>query len=296
MTTQELLRKVRRIEIKSKGLSEQVFTGEYHSAFKGKGMSFSEVREYQWGDDVRNIDWNVTARYETPYIKVYEEERELTVMLLIDVSPSTIFGTQLSYFQEPQRKDEILAEICAVLAFSAMGNQDNVGAIFFTDKIESIIPPKKGKNHILHIIREIIDIQPKGKGTDILLALRTIENVLKKRSIVFLLSDFWHTGGVYKDELGIVRKKHDVIGLHLYDEREKSLPEGLLFQAEDAETGATFWIDTTAQSVRTAYQKRFDQNKQQHQDNFKAVGADFVSLSTKDSYTKVLRALFEGRR
>lgn len=296
MTTQDLLRKVRRIEIKSKGLSEQIFTGEYHSAFKGKGMSFSEVREYQWGDDVRNIDWNVTARYDTPYIKVYEEERELTVMLLIDISPSTIFGTQLSYLQEPQRKDEVLAEICALLAFSAMGNQDNVGVIFFTDIIESIIPPKKGKNHILRIIREIIDIHPKGKGTDILLALRTIENVLKKRSIVFLLSDFWHTGAPYKDELGIVRKKHDIIGCHLYDERERILPEGLLFQAEDSEKGTTFWIDTTSKSVRDAYQKRFDQNLQKHRDTFKAVGADFISLSTKDSYTKALRGLFEGRR
>jgi len=293
--TSELLKKVRKIEIKSKGITNQIFSGSYHSAFKGRGMSFSEVREYQWGDDVRNIDWNVTARWDTTFIKVFEEERELTVMLVVDVSPSTVFGTQLHEGKEAKRKDEILAEICAVLSFSALNNNDKVGVIFFTDRIEKIIPPQKGKNHVLRIIRELIDIQPQGKGTDIGLALKTIENVLKRRSIVFMLSDFMVGEANYKDDLGLVRKRHDLVGVHLFDERERNLPENLLLRVEDAETAENLWIDTGEKKVREHYKKVFEQNLKQNEETFKSVGADFVSISTKDSYISAFMNLFSMR-
>ncbi|MFN0202726.1 MAG: DUF58 domain-containing protein [Bacteroidia bacterium] len=293
--TTELLKKVRKIEIKTKGLSDQIFSGGYHSAFKGRGMSFSEVREYQWGDDVRNIDWNVTARTETPYIKIYEEERELTVMLLIDVSPSTVFGTQLNEGLYAKRKDEILTEICAVLSFSAINNNDKVGVIFFTNEIEKIIPPQKGKNHILLIIRELLDFQPRGKGTDVQLALQTIEKVLKKRSVVFFMSDFMHQAHNYKDALGIVKKRHDIMAIHLFDERERNLPENMLLLAEDSETEETLWIDTSDLNVRKKYTQHFDNNLQLHQTIFQKVGADFLSINIKNSYIMALLQLFKAR-
>lgn len=293
--TSELLKKVRKIEIKSKGITNQIFSGSYHSAFKGRGMSFSEVREYQWGDDVRNIDWNVTARWDNTFIKVFEEERELTVMLVVDVSPSTVFGTQLHEGKEAKRKDEILAEICAVLSFSALNNNDKVGVIFFTDRIEKIIPPQKGKNHVLRIIRELIDIQPQGKGTDIGLALKTIENVLKRRSIVFMLSDFMVENTQYKDDLGIVRKRHDLVGVHLFDETERTLPENLLLRVEDAESGEFLWVDTSEKKVRADYKAVFEQNLKQNQECFNAVGADFLSISTKESYISAFMNLFSMR-
>lgn len=295
METNELLKRVRKIEIKSKGLSNQIFSGGFHSAFKGRGMSFAEVREYQWGDDVRNIDWNVTARYDTPFIKVFEEEREMPVMLLLDISPSTFFGTQLSHNKLPQQKNEILAEICALLAFSALNNNDKVGVIFFTDKIEKIIPPDKGRNHVLRIIREVIDIQAKGKGTDIDLALKTLQNVTKSRSVVFVMSDYFNTGKSYKESLGIAKKKNDIVGIHLFDDREKDLPENLLFLAEDAETGQVQWIDTSDIAFTKQYKQRFEDNLRFHKEVYKSIGADFLSINTKDSYVTALMNLFKMR-
>lgn len=295
METNELLKRVRRIEIKSKALSDQMFNGGYHSAFKGRGISFSEIREYQWGDDIRNIDWNVTARYEKPYIKVFEEERELEVLLVVDVSPSTFFGTQLSYQKEPQQKADIIAEICALLAFAAMNNQDKVGLILFTDRIEKIIPAQRGRNHVLRIIREMIDMNPEGRETDLNLALKTADNLLGKRSIVFLISDFFHSGEPYKDSLGILRKRHDVVGVHVYDDIEKSIPEGLVFLAEDSETGKKTWVDTSDSVFRTKYQERFERNKQAQIQVFKAAGADFLSINTKDAYISAFLGLFKMR-
>lgn len=295
METSELLQRVRKIEIKSKGLSDQIFSGGYHSAFKGRGMSFAEVREYQWGDDVRNLDWNVTARYDTPFIKVFEEEREMPVMLLLDMSASNLFGTQMSYNKIPQQKNEILAEICALLAFSALNNNDKVGAIFFTNEVEKIILPNKGRNHILRIIREIIDFSPKGKGTNMEVALRATQHVLKSRSVVFIMSDFFNQGKSYKDSLGIMKKKHDVVGVHLYDDREKDLPEGLLFLAEDAETGESQWIDTSDMRFRKQYTERFLHNLKSNKDVFHSTGADFLSINTKESYVTALMNLFRMR-
>lgn len=295
MNTQDLLAKVRKIEIKSRMLSDQIFSGEYHTVFKGKGMSFSEVREYQWGDDVRQIDWNVTARYDMPYVKVFEEEREQTLMLLVDISPSTLFGTQIASDGEPKQKNEILAEICALLAFSALNNQDKVGVIFFTDQIESVILPEKGRNHILRIIRECVNLTPKGKKTDLQLALRTVEKVLKKRSILFLLSDFLQENHSYTFELGMMRRKHDLIGLHIYDARERHLPQGMIFPVLHPETGETAWIDTTLPEVVKTYKKKFDENVARHWGNFQKVGADFLSISTQDAYAQALMRLFRLR-
>ncbi len=287
METSELLKKVRKIEIKSKGLSKHLFSGEYHSAFKGRGMSFSEVRNYQYGDDVRNIDWNVTARTGDPYIKIFEEERELTVMLLIDISRSSFFGTT------PQMKNEYITEICAVLAFSAINNNDKVGVIFFSDRVEKYIPPKKGKSHILRIIRELLDIEPEGKGTDIGLALRFFNNVVKKRSICFLLSDFMSQG--YESPLRVAARRHDLIGVHLYDPREKELPNAGLIRALDAETGTLRWIDTSDASLRRAYQDWFENNYQYFRDQFLRSGADTMSISTTDSYVNALHHFFQRR-
>lgn len=295
METNELLKRVRKIEIKSKGLSNQIFSGGFHSAFKGRGMSFAEVREYQWGDDVRNIDWNVTARYDTPFIKVFEEEREMPVMLLLDISPSTFFGTQLSHNKIAQQKNEILAEICALLAFSALNNNDKVGVIFFTDTIEKIILPDKGRNHVLRIIREIIDIQAKGKGTDIELAINTLQNITKSRSVVFLMSDYFNSGKSYKESLGIAKKKNDIVGIHLFDDREKDLPENILFLAEDPETGQTQWIDTGNTVFNKQYKQRFEDNLRFHKEVYRSVGADFLSINTKDSYVTALMNLFRMR-
>ena len=293
--TAELLKKVRKIEIKTKGLTNQVFSGEYHSAFKGRGMSFSEVRAYQYGDDIRNIDWNVTARFENPHIKVFEEEREITVMLLVDISRSTLFGTQQNREHVAQMKQEIMAEICAVLAFSAINNNDKVGVMFFTDRIEKFIPPKKGRNHILRIIRELIDTEPQGKGTDLAEVLRHLTNMLKKRSIVFILSDFMNTGASYKEALSIAKRRHDVVGLHLYDDRETEIPNLGLVRVKDAETEETAWIDTANKATRVSYEKWYRDNLERTKEIFLRSGADFTSINTKDSYIQKLMNLFIRR-
>lgn len=287
METSELLKKVRKIEIKSKGLSKHLFSGEYHSAFKGRGMSFSEVRNYQYGDDVRNIDWNVTARTGDPYIKVFEEERELTVMLLIDISRSSFFGTT------PQHKNEYITEICAVLAFSAINNNDKVGVLFFSDRVEKFIPPKKGKKHILRIIRELLDIEPEGKGTDIGMALQYFNNVIKQRSICFLLSDFMTQG--YESPLRVVARRHDLVGVHLYDPREKELPKVGLIRAEDAETGTLRWIDTSDPKVQSNYIEWFENNYNYFRNQFLRSGADIISIATTDSYVTALHQFFQRR-
>jgi uncharacterized protein (DUF58 family) len=294
METTELLKKVRKIEIKTKGLSNQLFSGEYHSAFKGKGMAFSEVREYQPGDDIRAIDWNVTARVGSPFIKVFEEERELTVMLVVDVSASENFGTQ------KQLKTELLTEICAVLAFSAIQNNDKIGVIFFTDRIEKFIPPKKGKSHILRIIRELIDFTPTSKGTNIEQALKYFTNIIKKRSIAFLLSDFMDEA-VYppnkklSDALKIAGKKHDLVSLRIADKREKELPDVGLIRVVDAETGKLKWIDTSSNAVRKTYAKQALQREALISDLFTKNGIDSAILNTSESYVKPLMNLFKKR-
>lgn len=287
METVSLLKKVRKIEIKTRGLSNQIFAGSYHSAFKGRGMSFSEVREYQFGDDVRNIEWNVTARFNNPFVKVFEEERELTVMLLIDISPSSFFGTV------NQTKQEIMTEIAAVLAFSAMTNNDKVGVIFFSDKIEKFVPPKKGKSHILRIIRELIETKPEGKGTDLSMALRFFNNIMKKRSIAFIMSDF--ICPPFKDALSIANRKHDIVGLHMYDARETEIPDMGLAYVMDAESGKKQWVDTSQKSVRMAYGKWYNENVKRAQAAFIQSGAEMTSISTTDPYVKKLINLF-GKR
>lgn len=287
METSELLKKVRKIEIKTKGLSRHIFSGEYHSAFKGRGMSFSEVRNYQYGDDVRNIDWNVTARTGEPHVKIFEEERELTVMLVIDVSQSSFFGTV------HQMKNEILTEICAVLAFSAINNNDKVGVIFFSDRVEKFIPPKKGKQHILRIIRELIDFHPEGRKTDIGKALEYLNNVIKKRSICFLLSDFLVKG--YEDPLRIASRRHDIIGVHIIDPREERIPNVGLIRAFDAESGQSKWVDTASDRVREAYAEWFSDNNQYFKQTFLRSGADTVSIYTNESYVNALLRFFKKR-
>lgn len=287
METSELLKKVRKIEIKTKGLSKHIFSGEYHSAFKGRGMSFSEVRNYQYGDDVRNIDWNVTARTGEPHVKIFEEERELTVMLLIDMSQSSYFGTST------QMKNEILTEICAVLAFSAINNNDKVGVLFFSDQVEKFIPPKKGKQHILRIIRELIDFEPKGKGTDIGKALEYFNNVIKKRSICFLLSDFFATG--YENPLRIAARRHDIVGLHIIDPREEELPDVGLIRAVDAETGTSYWLDTSMPSVRKQYAELFQKNYDYFKSTFIKSGTDTISIHTNEPYVNALLKFFKKR-
>lgn len=287
METSELLKKVRKIEIKTKGLSKHIFSGEYHSAFKGRGMSFSEVRDYQYGDDVRNIDWNVTARTGDPHIKIFEEERELTVMLMVDISPSSFFGTVT------QMKNELLTELSAVLAFSAINNNDKVGLLLFSDQIETFIPPKKGKQHILRIIRELIDFRPAGKGTDIGKALRYLNNVIKKRSICFLMSDFL-TGG-YENPLKIVARRHDLIGIHIIDPREEKLPNIGLIRAMDAETGQRQWIDTSSSTVRSTYANWFQQNLTYFSKTFARSRADTISIRTNEPYVRALMQFFKKR-
>ncbi len=287
METTELLKKVRKIEIKTRGLSNHIFSGEYHAVFKGRGMSFSEVREYQYGDDIRAIDWNVTARFNHPYIKIFEEERELTVMILIDVSQSSFFGTQ----QQP--KNEIITEICAVLSFSAIQNNDKVGVIFFSDKIEKFIPPKKGKSHILRIIRELLDFKPQDRKTDIRQSLEFLNNVLKKRSVVFVLSDFMDRD--YHDALSIAKRRHDVVGVHLYDPRETEMPNVGLARVVDAETQQTIWVDTNQKSVRDAFKKWYREQFEHTRSSFVKSGADLVSIATSQSYSKELLKFFKGR-
>jgi uncharacterized protein (DUF58 family) len=285
--TAEILKKVRQIEIKTKGLTNHIFAGEYHSAFKGRGMSFSEVRDYHFGDDVRSIDWNVTARFNHPFVKVFEEERELTVMLLVDMSESSSFGTK------KQDKRSLITELCAVLAFSAIKNNDKVGVIFFSDGMEKYIPPKKGKSHILFIIRELLSFTPKRKGTNIKETLRFFNNATKKRSIVFMLSDF--LSGNYQDALNIASKRHDVVGVHVYDQRDRELPPVGLIQVADAETGATQWVDTTDRRVRQYYEQQFLQHAQYCKNAFMKSGAELVTVRTDEDYVKALQTFFLNR-
>jgi len=287
MDTTELLKKVRKIEIKTKGLSNQIFSGEYNSAFKGRGMSFSEVREYQYGDDVRNIDWNVTARFKTPFVKVYEEERELTVMLLIDVSESSFFGTR------KMMKHELITELSAVLAFSAINNNDKIGVIFFSDKIEMFIPPKKGKSHTLRIIRELVALESKQAQTDITEGLRYFSNVMKKRCIAFLMSDFIDKD--YRQAVDLAARKHDLIGVHLHDPLERELPNVGLVQTRDAESGELLWLDTSSKRVREAFTQQFEDNRATCIDVFRRAGTDLIHLETDKPYVKTLMNFFKKR-
>lgn len=287
METSELLKKVRKIEIKTKGLSNHIFAGEYHSAFKGRGMSFSEVREYQYGDDIRNIDWNVTARFDHPYIKIFEEERELTVMLLIDLSDSKEFGSLKLL------KRELITELSAVLSFSAIQNNDKIGVIFFSDKIEKYIPPKKGKKHILRIIRELIDLRPESKGTNIAEALRYLTNVQKKKTIAFIISDFIDSG--FSDALRIANHKHDVIALRVYDRRESELPDVGLVKMRDAETDQLMWIDTSNSAIRKQYRDSWLKADQELKDIFTRAAVDNAKIRTDEDYVKPLRLLFKQR-
>jgi uncharacterized protein (DUF58 family) len=287
METKDLLRKVRKIEIKTKGLTNHIFSGEYHSKFKGRGMSFSEVREYQYGDDIRNIDWNVTARFDQPYIKVFEEERELTVMLLVDVSRSSFIGTLL------QTKKEIIAEICAVIAFSAINNNDKVGLLFFSDQTELYLAPKKGKQHILRIIRELLNYEPKSAKTNIAAALEGFNNTVKKKSIVFLISDF--LDDKYFEPLSHVAKKHDVIGMKIYDKLDKELPAVGLMQLHDVEQGKAVWVDTSDKEMGKTYQERAEHFHKNFEQSFGKAGADKLNIRTDESYVHVLMNFFKKR-
>jgi len=288
MSTLELLKKVRKIEIKTKGLSNHIFSGEYHTAFKGKGMAFSEVREYQPGDDVRSIDWNVTARYNNPFVKIFEEERETTVILMIDMSGSSDFGTQT------QLKREVATEIAAVLSFSAINNNDKVGVIFFSDKIEKFIPPKKGKSHILQIIRELITFKSESKKTNLEEALIYFNNVIKKRAVCFILSDFMDKN--FDKSLKIARKKHDIIAIRIYDEKEEELVDVGLIKLEDTETGNVKWVDTSSKKIRKEFRKnylRFDKNLKQ---TLQHSSVDYINIKTGKDYVKPLINFFKDRR
>lgn len=287
MDTKELLKKVRKIEIKTRRLSDHVFGGEYHSTFKGRGMTFSEVRQYQFGDDVRNIDWNVTARYNEPFVKVFEEERELTMMLMADISGSEFFGTDLQF------KNEIVTEIAATLAFSATQNNDKIGLILFTDEIELYIPPKKGKSHVLRIIRELIEFHPNSKKTDIAMALKFLSNVMKKKAIVFVLSDFITDG--YKDTLKIVSGKHDVTGIRVYDRHEEIIPNLGMVQMEDEETGELMLVNTSSKSVRSNYNIYYKEKVDYFLDAFVKSGAGALSCRVDESYVKKLLGYFKRR-
>ncbi len=287
METTDLLKKVRQIEIKTRGLSNNIFAGEYHTAFKGRGMTFSEVREYQYGDDIRNIDWNVTARFNHPFIKIFEEERELTVMLLIDVSGSREFGSGFRF------KKNVITEIAAVLAFSAIQNNDKIGVVFFSDKIEKFIPPKKGKKHILHIIRELITFTPENRDTNISEALRYLTNAIKKRCTAFVISDF--IDEEFEDALKIANQKHDIVALKVYDKRETEIPSIGLIKLKDAETNQYNWVDTSSKAVRDAYKKWWIENDLSTKSTFRKCGVDNVSVNTDDDYVKALISLFKKR-
>ena len=293
MNAQELLKKVRKIEIKTKALSHQIFAGEYHSAFKGRGMAFSEVREYQWGDDVRNMDWNVTARMSAPYVKVFEEERELTVVLLVDISRSGLFGTV------GETKRELVAEIAATLAFSAMLNNDKVGALFFSDTVEKFIPPKKGRSHLLHIIREILEYTPEHDGTDIGEALRYLTNAIKRRCTAFVLSDMLDvddTGAPrYEEALKVAVNRHDISVIRVYDPRERSIPDVGLVHVKDSETGRGAWINTSSRSTRAAYEQWFRTASESAAKIFNRYQVDSVDTATDEDYVKNLIALFHRR-
>ncbi len=288
MDANELLKKVRKIEIKTRGLSQNIFAGEYHSAFKGRGMTFSEVREYQYGDDIRDIDWNVTARHNHPYIKVYEEERELTVMLLVDVSGSRLFGAV------GEQKREMIAEIAATLAFSAIQNNDKIGVIFFSDKVEKFIPPKKGRKHILFIIRELLDFTPESRGTDIGAVLRYFTDALKKRCTTFLISDFIDSQDYYK-ALSIATNKHDVFGIQVYDKRDTQLVDIGLMRVCDLETGGMRWVDTSSRKVRDAYSKWWYGRQQHMTDTLKRCRVKSCSVATDEDYVAALMGLFKKR-
>lgn len=289
METSELLKKVRKIEIKTRGLSRNIFAGEYHSAFKGRGMAFSEVREYQFGDDIRNIDWNVTARYNHPYVKIYEEERELTVMLLIDVSGSRDFGT----FEK--MKKNVITEISAILSFSAIQNNDKIGVIFFSDTIEKFIPPKKGRSHILRIIRELIDFHPEHTGTDITQAVRYLTNAIKKRCTAFVISDFMDENPDLEMALSIANNKHDVVALKIYDDRERELPPIGMVKLKDAETGKYVWVDSSSRKIRKIYADFWKNHITRLDTLFKKCGVDYVSIDTREDYVKSLMTLFKRR-
>ncbi|MDE6330449.1 MAG: DUF58 domain-containing protein [Muribaculaceae bacterium] len=288
MDAKELLKKVRKIEIKTRGLSQNIFAGEYHSAFKGRGVIFSEVREYQPGDDVRDIDWNVTARHNKPYVKVYEEERELTLMLLIDVSRSGDFGAK------GVEKKEMMAEIAATLAFSSLQNNDKVGVIFFSDKIEKFIPPKKGKKHILLIIREIIDFEPESTGTDINIALEFMTNAIKKRASAFLLSDFIDNHD-YSHAMIMANKKHELAAIQVYDERDSKLPDVGLIHAIDLESGDVRWVDTSSSRVRKAYEKAWYERQQTLASATARGGVELASIRTDEDYVKALLGVFRKK-
>ena len=288
METNELLKKVRQIEIKSRGLSRNIFAGQYHSAFKGRGMAFSEVREYEFGDDIRDIDWNVTARYSKPYIKVFEEERELTVMLLIDVSGSREFGTQHSM------KKDMITEIAATLAFSAIQNNDKIGLIFFSDKIEKFIPPQKGKKHILYIIRELVGFEPTENKTDIAQVLKYLTNAIKKKCTAFVLSDYIDQNN-YEHALTIANKKHDVVAIQVFDKRETEMPSVGLMKIKDAETGAEKYVDTSSVRVRQAFDKWWKNRQESMMNAFKKSRVDSISVRTDEDYVKALIGLFDKR-
>lgn len=289
METSELIKKVRKIEIKTRGLSRNIFAGEYHSAFKGRGMAFSEVREYQFGDDIRNIDWNVTARYNKPFVKIYEEERELTVMLLIDVSGSREFGSM------DKLKKNIITEIAAILAFSAIQNNDIIGVIFFSDKIEKFIPPKKGRSHILRIISEMINFEPQARGTDISGAIRYMTNAIKKRCTAFIISDFIQKEVTLENALSIANNRHDVVALRIYDERETELPNIGMIKLKDAETGNYTWVDSSDRRAREIYRRWWHDLSVQLGNNFRKSGVDYVNISTNHDYVRALISLFKKR-
>lgn len=289
----DILRQVRKIEIKTRGLSNEIFAGQYHSAFKGRGMAFSEVREYRVGDDVRDIDWNVTARSRSPHVKVYEEERELTMMLLVDVSGSRLFGST------SKLKKNLITEIAAVLAFSATENNDKVGCIFFSDRVEKFIPPKKGRAHILMIIRELIEFTPQATGTDVGEALHYLTNVLKKRSTAFVLSDFMDCEGIervrFEDPLKIASGKHDLVGIRIYDRREESLPDVGILELQDAETGEKVWVDTSSASTRKAYADHWTKTNTLIDHALSRARVDNVRIATDEDYVKSLMKLFKRR-
>ena len=293
LSANDLLKKVRKIEIRTRALSHQIFAGEYHSAFKGRGMAFSEVREYQYGDDVRNMDWNVTARMRSPYVKVFEEERELTVVLLVDVSRSRLFGTVGS-----SRKD-MIAEIAAVLSFSAIINNDKVGALFFSDKVEKFIPPKKGRSHLLHIIREIIEFEPSSDGTDISEALRYLTNAIKKKCTAFLLSDMIDVdkdgSPRYEEALKVAVNRHDLSVIKVYDPRERSIPDVGLVHIKDSETGKAAWVNTSDRKMRLAYEEWFRNMEQTSSKLFMKYNVDKVSIALDEDYVKGLMTLFKNR-
>ncbi|HPG55478.1 MAG: DUF58 domain-containing protein [Paludibacteraceae bacterium] len=287
METSEILKKVRQVEIKTRGLSQNIFAGQYHTAFKGRGMAFSEVREYQFGDDIRNIDWNVTARFNHPYIKVFEEERELTVMLLVDVSGSGDFGTERS------TKREMMTEIAATLAFSAIQNNDKIGVIFFSDKIEKFIAPQKGKKHILYIIRELIEFRPESRKTDISVVLRYLTNAIKKRCTAFLISDFISDN--FDKALMIAGKKHDLVALQVYDQKDSEMPDIGLMKVKDSETGECMYVDTSRWDVRKSYEEHWRKRQELMSKEFSKNGIDLASVRTCDDYVKVLINLFRMR-